>query len=154
MSAGAFLLPGFPQAAPLAGLGGGLLIGLAAAVLLLGAGRIAGVSGLAAQAFGLAPARLGRGAALAFILGLPAGAWLMAMLLGPPDARFMAPGAIALAGLLVGIGTRLGSGCTSGHGVCGLSRLAPRSLVATASFLVAGMATVAAMNALGVGFPG
>jgi len=143
-------LPGFPDAAPLAGLGGGILIGLAAALMLLGAGRIAGVSGIAARAFAIGEGAMPRGAAMAFLIGLPLGALLVMLATGAPAPQFASPLLLAVAGLIVGIGTRLGSGCTSGHGVCGMSRLSQRSLVATATFMVTGFVTVAAMNALGV----
>ncbi len=72
------------------------------------------------------------------------------MLQGGIEARFASAPVLIVAGLLVGIGTRLGSGCTSGHGVCGVSRLSARSIVATLTFMAAGIATVAAMNALGM----
>lgn len=147
MSLLATTLPGFPGAAPVAGLAGGVLIGLAAALMLLGAGRIAGVSGIAARAFGIASSSMPRMGAWAFIIGLPLGALIVARLTGGAEASFAAPLQLAIAGLIVGIGTRLGSGCTSGHGVCGMSRLSQRSLVATATFMVTGVATVAIMNA-------
>ena len=137
---------------PLKGLLGGLMIGSAAAIMLLGVGRIAGVSGLAARAVGLADGAP-RTLAWAFVLGLPLGALVVAGMAGPIVARI--PSSLPLllaAGLLVGVGTRLGSGCTSGHGVCGLSRLSARSLAATATFIGAGMATVATVNALGGGW--
>lgn len=143
-------LPGFPDAAPLAGLAGGVLIGLAAALMLLGAGRIAGVSGIAARATGISDGGLPRSAAWLFLLGLPLGAFAVAMIAGPTEPRFASPMVLVIAGLIVGIGTRLGSGCTSGHGVCGMSRLSPRSLVATATFIATGVATVAVMNAFGL----
>jgi hypothetical protein len=143
-------LPGFPDAAPLAGLAGGVLIGLAAAMMLLGAGRIAGVSGIAARAFALTESSLPRAGAWAFVIGLPLGALLVISLIAAPVPSFAAPLTLAIAGLIVGVGTRLGSGCTSGHGVCGMSRLSQRSLVATATFMMTGFATVAAMNALGL----
>lgn len=143
-------LPGFPDAAPLAGLAGGAMIGLAAAIMLLGAGRIAGVSGIAARAFGLADSSMPRTAAWAFVIGLPLGALVATSLTEGPAPSFAAPVTLAIAGLVVGIGTRLGSGCTSGHGVCGMSRLSQRSLVAVATFMATGFATVAAMNALGL----
>ncbi|AWN55228.1 YeeE/YedE thiosulfate transporter family protein [Methylobacterium sp. 17Sr1-1] len=127
---------------------GGLLIGLSAALFLLLDGRIAGISGLVA---GLArPA--GEGAAgeswrtgLAFLAGLVLGPPVFALAAGGwPAMRIEASlPVLALAGLLVGFGTRLGSGCTSGHGVCGLARLSPRSAVAVAVFLASGMLTVA-----------
>lgn len=143
-------LPGFPDAAPLAGLAGGVLIGLAAALMLLGAGRIAGVSGIAARAFGMTESSLPRAQALAFLIGLPLGALVIGALTGASAPSFAGPVPLILAGLLVGIGTRLGSGCTSGHGVCGMSRLSQRSLVAVVTFMATGFATVAAMNALGI----
>ena len=143
-------LPGFPDAAPLAGLAGGAMIGLAAAIMLLGAGRIAGVSGIAARAFGLVDSSMPRTAAWAFVIGLPLGALVANSLTEGPAPSFAAPATLAIAGLVVGIGTRLGSGCTSGHGVCGMSRLSQRSLVAVATFMATGFATVAAMNALGL----
>ncbi|WP_284126114.1 YeeE/YedE family protein [Parerythrobacter aestuarii] len=139
--------PGYPDATPLAGLGGGILIGLAAAVMLLLAGRIAGVSGIASRAIGLGGGMPGI-QAWAFLLGLPAGAAIVALAQGGLDASFAGPIPLAIAGLVVGFGTRLGSGCTSGHGVCGMSRLSPRSIVATATFMTCGIATVAVMNAL------
>jgi uncharacterized protein len=142
-------LPGFPDAAPLAGLGGGVLIGAAAALMLLGAGRIAGVSGIAARAFGLASSSMPRSGAWAFLIGLPLGALVVARLTGAAAPNFAGPVTLVIAGLIVGIGTRLGSGCTSGHGVCGMSRFSQRSLVATATFMATGFATMAAMNALG-----
>ena len=142
-------LPGFPDAAPLAGLGGGVLIGLAAALMLLGAGRIAGVSGIAARAAGLSDGGMGRAPAWMFVLGLPIGALVVMALSGGLPASFAGPVPLIIAGLLVGVGTRLGSGCTSGHGVCGVSRLSQRSLVATVTFMAAGIATVAVMNAAG-----
>ncbi|MCP9221627.1 YeeE/YedE family protein [Erythrobacter sp. LQ02-29] len=141
-------LLGFPDAAPLAGLVGGVLIGLAAALMLLGNGRIAGVSGIAARAAGLGGSGRGRSEAWLFILGLPLGALIGGWATGGLPSHFPAPLPLAIAGLIVGVGTRLGSGCTSGHGVCGMSRLAPRSLVATAIFMATGIATVATMNAL------
>lgn len=143
-------LPGFPDAAPLAGLAGGMLIGLAAALMLLGAGRIAGVSGIAARAFGIADSSMRRTGAWAFLIGLPLGALIATLATDAARPQFASPLLLVVAGLLVGIGTRLGSGCTSGHGVCGLSRLSQRSLIATATFMATGFATVAAMNALGM----
>ena len=124
---------------PWASLAGGMLIGAAAALLVLLCGRIAGISGIVGGL--LAPRRGDVAWRLAFIAGL----------LVAPLATFfysMSPrieaglGTLAAAGLLVGLGTRYGSGCTSGHGVCGLSRLSPRSLVATGVFMAAGIATV------------
>ena len=140
------------NAMPIQGLIGGLMIGTASAVMLLALGRIAGVSGLAARAVGITIDGAPRSLAIAFVVGLPLGALLVATLLGPVQAHFeQGIPALVIGGLLVGFGTRLGSGCTSGHGVCGLSRLSTRSLVATATFMLAGFATVAAMNAMGLG---
>ena len=136
---------------PLWALGGGLLIGSAAALLLLLTGRIAGVSGLAARASGIASSGPAWSYAIAFVVGLPAGAWLIAMFVRTPDIEIT--GSIPLlitAGLLVGFGTRLGNGCTSGHGVCGIARLSPRSIAATVTFMAAGFLTVfAARHAIG-----
>ncbi|MCC4233375.1 YeeE/YedE family protein [Sphingobium soli] len=143
------MIPGFPDAQPIAGLIGGLMIGLAAAIMLLGLGRIAGVSGLTARATGLADSGAPRSVAAAFIIGLPLGALLVAWLWDGVPASFPAPGLLIVAGLVVGFGTRLGSGCTSGHGVCGLSRLSRRSIVATALFMGSGFATVALMRLAG-----
>jgi hypothetical protein len=115
---------------------GGVLIGLAAGVLMLGAGRVAGVSGLLASALG------GERDAWAFLLALPVGAAVAVWLLGgPPVAMGAGPGRLVLAGLLVGLGARLANGCTSGHGVCGSARLSPRSVAATVVFMAVGMAT-------------
>ncbi|MBA3864438.1 MAG: hypothetical protein CVT87_04625 [Alphaproteobacteria bacterium HGW-Alphaproteobacteria-9] len=140
-------LPGFPDAAPVAGLAGGVLIGLAAALMLLGAGRIAGVSGIAARAFGIGAGSMPRRGAWAFLIGLPLGALIVMSMTGAAEPSFAGPVPLIIAGLIVGIGTRLGGGCTSGHGVCGMSRLSQRSLVATATFIATGIATVAIMNA-------
>lgn len=132
------------------GLMGGVLIGLAAALMLLGTGRIAGVSGLAARATGLSDSGAPRSLAMAFIVGLPLGALLVALAGKGVVARFpMSTTTLLIAGLLVGIGTRLGSGCTSGHGVCGLSRLSKRSIVATVTFMASGVISVAIANAWG-----
>lgn len=128
------------------GLLGGLMIGGAAALMLLGLGRIAGVSGLFARVAGLADAGPPPVLALAFIAGLPLGAWLMAQALGGVRLSFPGMAPLVMAGLLVGFGTRLGAGCTSGHGVCGMSRLSRRSILATAIFMASGVATVAFMR--------
>lgn len=143
-------LTGFPNAIPVEGFTGGLMIGLAAAVMLLGLGRIAGVSGLAARATGLATSGAPRVVAIAFIVGLPLGAWLIEHGVHPVAATFPAsPVTLIIGGLCVGYGTRLGSGCTSGHGVCGMSRLSKRSLAATALFMASGFATVGLLRAAG-----
>ena len=129
---------------PWASLGGGLVLGLAAAMFILLNGRILGISGILG---GLLLPRLGDiGWRISFLLGMAAAptvfAWLTpADFLAAPriDAGYAL---IVAAGLLVGLGTRYGSGCTSGHGVCGLSRLSPRSLAATLTFMGAGFAIV------------
>ncbi len=145
------MLSAFPYAMPVEGLIGGLMIGVAAALMLLGLGRIAGVSGLAARATGIADSGAPRGIAAAFVIGLPLGAFILSAITGGIVTRFP-PSVLPLliGGLLVGYGTRLGSGCTSGHGVCGMSRLSPRSLVATAIFMASGFVTVALMRAGGL----
>ncbi|MFE1599029.1 YeeE/YedE family protein [Methylobacterium sp. ID0610] len=130
-------------------LAGGLLIGLSVTMFLLVNGRIAGISGLVA---GLAAERGERRLAnAAFVAGLMLGPPLFAGITGAwPVMRIEASlPLLAAAGLLVGFGTRLGSGCTSGHGVAGLSRLSPRSIAAVLTFLASGMATVALMRGLG-----
>ena len=139
----------FPHAQPGAGLIGGVMIGLAAAIMLLGLGRIAGVSGLAARATGIAGSGAPHGIAIAFILSLPLGASIVAGVMDWKPATYPAPLMLVAAGLIVGFGTRLGSGCTSGHGVCGLSRLSRRSMVATGLFMSSGFATVAVMRLAG-----
>lgn len=144
------MIPAFPNAMPVEGFIGGLLIGLAAAIMLLGLGRIAGVSGLAARATGIADTGAPRNVAIAFVLGLPLGAFLIANALGEVQVSFPASiWPLIIGGLLVGYGTRLGSGCTSGHGVCGLSRLSPRSMVATGMFMASGFVTVGLLRAGG-----
>lgn len=135
---------------PFAALAGGLLIGLAAAMFALFNGRIAGISGVLGGL--LRPVRGDIAWRVAFVAGL-VGAPLLYSLVGtlPHPEIDASGGALLLAGLLVGVGTRYGSGCTSGHGVCGLSRMSPRSLVATASFMATGFATVfLARHVLGV----
>jgi uncharacterized membrane protein YedE/YeeE len=136
----------FANAQPIHGLIGGLLIGLAAALMLLGVGRIAGVSGIAARATRLGGGDMAMRSAWMFLVGLPLGAMAVALLLGAPKVEFVSWPALIAAGLLVGFGTRLGSGCTSGHGVCGVSRLSGRSVVATITFMLAGIATVGLSN--------
>jgi uncharacterized membrane protein YedE/YeeE len=136
----------FANAQPIQGLIGGLLIGLAAALMLLGVGRIAGVSGIAARATRLGGGDMAMRSAWMFLVGLPLGAMAVALLLGAPKVEFVSWPALIAAGLLVGFGTRLGSGCTSGHGVCGVSRLSGRSVVATITFMLAGIATVGLSN--------
>ena len=121
---------------------GGLLIGAGALSLMLFSGRIAGISGIFADA--LDPQRTGRAWRIAFIIGLVAAPLLVAMTGWGVPAPDMPGWAVVIAGgLLVGFGTRLGSGCTSGHGVCGIARLSPRSLAATATFMVTAAIVVA-----------
>lgn len=126
---------------PWTSLAGGMLIGIAAAMLVLLNGRIAGISGIVGRL--LAPRRGEIAWRLAFVAGLFAAPLAMTLFGQTPMPRIDASfGLLVAAGLLVGIGTSYGSGCTSGHGVCGLSRLSPRSLVATIAFMLAGVATV------------
>ena len=143
------MIPAFPHAQPIEGLIGGLMIGIAAAIMLLGLGRIAGVSGLVARATGLADSGAPRSIAAAFMIGLPLGALILSLLSGAVPARFPALGLLLIAGLIVGFGTRMGSGCTSGHGVCGASRLSLRSVLATGLFMASGFITVAALRLAG-----
>ncbi len=126
---------------PLASLAGGLLIGVAAALFVLGNGRVAGISGIVG---GLINAVRGeRVWRIAFIAGIVAAPWLWRLAAPLPAPVIEASSAtLIVAGLLVGVGTRYASGCTSGHGVCGLSRGSPRSLVATGAFMAAGFVTV------------
>jgi len=126
---------------PWASLAGGILIGLATALLLLANGRVAGISGILGGL--LRPSRGDIAWRVAFILGLFVAplVWLT-MRAMPPAQIDHSPALLAVGGLLVGIGTRFGSGCTSGHGVCGIARLSPRSLLATACFMTAGFVTV------------
>lgn len=130
------------QFTPFAALSGGALIGLAAALFFLAHGRVCGISGL----FG---GLLRRGAdvpwlRLAFVGGLLVGGLLLRFVYPAAFASSWSPSVMlaAVAGLLVGFGTQLGNGCTSGHGVCGISRLSLRSLVATGTFMLTGFATV------------
>ncbi len=144
-------MPGFPQAIPLHGLIGGLMIGCAAALMLLANGRVAGCSGLFARAAGLAASGAPRAIALAFTLGLPLGASLVGATMAIEAHVPASPALLAIAGVIVGFGTRLGSGCTSGHGVVGMARLSPRSLAATAVFMASGIATVTILRVTGAG---
>ena len=126
---------------PWAALAGGVLLGLASALFVLLNGRILGISGIVG---GLLRPRAGdMGWRLAFLLGMLVAPGLYWLVVGPTQQRIDATwGMVVIAGLLVGVGTRYGSGCTSGHGVCGLSRMSPRSLVATLAFMGAGFVTV------------
>ena len=132
---------------PLAGLAGGILIGLSAILLMGGLGRVAGVSGIFGALLG--PWRPDNAWRALFILGLLAGTILTA-LLGGFDSNSMAfpgnPMTTVVGGLLVGLGTTLGAGCTSGHGICGIARLSMRSIVSTAVFMFFAVATVYLMR--------
>ncbi len=135
---------------PWASLAGGILLGLASALFILVNGRILGISGILGGLLTLKPSEAGW--RVAFMLGMLAAPATLSWV-APPDLlsapRIDASYAlVVIAGSLVGFGTRLGSGCTSGHGVCGLSRLSPRSLVATSSFMAAGFAMVYVMRHL------
>ena len=126
---------------PWPALAGGALIGLAAALLLLLNGRVAGISGVLGGL--LKPAKGDIAWRAAFVLGLVGAPLAYLLFARLPVSRIDAEyAALIAAGLLVGVGTRYGSGCTSGHGVCGLARLSPRSLAATACFMASGFATV------------
>jgi len=130
------------QFTPIASLIGGMMIGLSAVLMLLLEGRIAGISGIASRLFPPYSDRAFAGR-LAFIAGLVAAPLLMAAA-GMPVVQTVSNNALlmAAAGILVGFGSVWGSGCTSGHGVCGLARLSPRSLVATGVFMATGFLTV------------
>jgi uncharacterized membrane protein YedE/YeeE len=126
---------------PGSALAGGVLIGLAAGLFVLADGRIAGISGLLGSLL-RSPRRWVPEKAL-FVLGLVAAPLLWGPWAGLPQIEIAAGWPLlALAGLLVGLGSRYGAGCTSGHGVCGLARLSPRSLVATVCFMTTGFVTV------------
>ena len=126
---------------PLTAIAGGAVIGLAAGTLVLLNGRIAGISGIAGGLFAAATGDIGW--RLAFLVGLMAAPLVFQLVTQLPPVQIEAgTGTLIVAGLMVGLGTRYGSGCTSGHGVCGISRLSARSLVATAVFMAAGFATV------------
>ena len=126
---------------PWAALAGGILLGLASAIFILVNGRILGISGIVG---GLLRPKAGDALwRIAFVLGMLTAPVLYLLVVGPVPATIDAGwGSVVLAGLMVGVGTRYGSGCTSGHGVCGLSRLSLRSLAATLAFMGAGFATV------------
>ena len=132
---------------PWASLAGGILLGLASAMFILINGRILGISGIIGGL--LRPISGDLGWRLAFVLGMLVAPLLYLLMTGPVAVRIDASWAtLVVAGLLVGVGTRFGSGCTSGHGICGLSRLSPRSLVATLAFMGAGFVTVYLMRHL------
>ena len=133
---------------PVASLCGGILIGLSASLLLLCDGKIAGISGIVGGL--LSPTQNDTAWRVLFVVGLLTGGLLFS-LFSPQVFTFSiarSTGALILAGLLVGFGTRLGNGCTSGHGVCGMSRFSLRSIVATVTFMVTGIVTVYIINDL------
>ena len=131
-------------------LAGGVLIGVAAAMFALLNGRIAGISGVLGGL--LKPVRGDVAWRASFVLGLIAAPLAYRLFTALPEIQIEADSAtLVAAGLMVGVGTRYGSGCTSGHGVCGLSRRSPRSLVSTATFMLAGFLTVYVLRHL-VGF--
>lgn len=126
---------------PWSSLAGGALIGLAASLFVVGNGRIAGISGLIGSL--LQRNREGASEKALFILGLLVAPLLWGLFKALPPIEFQSGwSGLVLAGVLVGLGTRYGSGCTSGHGVCGISRLSPRSMLATACFMLSGFFTV------------
>jgi uncharacterized membrane protein YedE/YeeE len=135
---------------PVSALSGGVLIGLAAVWLLAANGRIAGVSGILHGLVGPMSSQSAgdRAWRAAFVAGLVAAGFIWHALLGGFPARELGLGWVAAAGLLVGFGTRIGGGCTSGHGVCGLGRFSLRSLVAVVVFMAAGMAATFVMRHL------
>ncbi len=129
------------QFTPWSALGGGVMIGLAAVLLALTLGRVAGISGILGGLIRPTPGDIGWRAA--FVLGLLLAPWAWRLWAPLPSSQVSAsPFTLVMAGLLVGLGTRYGSGCTSGHGVCGLSRGSLRSLIATLSFMGVGFLTV------------
>jgi uncharacterized membrane protein YedE/YeeE len=132
---------------PIASTLGGMIIGLAAALMLAGNGRIAGISGIIG---GFLEGNEGRHWRGTFLLGMALGGLglLLWYPLSMPGAAVESLPVVIIAGLLVGFGTRMGGGCTSGHGVCGISRLSTRSLTATAMFMGAAMLTVAVVRHL------
>lgn len=128
---------------PLASLLGGILIGVSAVVLLFLNGRIAGISGITAGLLSFSGQSPDRGWRIAFVIGLVAAPLTLMLINGNrPDIAFVVPlPLMLLAGVLVGFGTVLGNGCTSGHGICGIARLSSRSIIATAAFMMTGIAT-------------
>ena len=126
---------------------GGVLAGIASALFILNNGRIAGISGILGGL--LSPRKDDIIWRIAFLLGLIAAPTVTLLFMPAPEVTIEAETAtLLIAGILVGVGTRYGSGCTSGHGICGLSRLSPRSLIATLTFMAAGVAIVFVMRHL------
>lgn len=138
---------------PLPALAGGLLIGGAATGLMLFNGRVAGISGIAKGLLAACPTPRERFWRVAFLVGLVLGGAGMVWVLPQATAASLSlnPLQMAVGGLLVGVGTAMGSGCTSGHGVCGLGRRSSRSLSAVLAFMGAGFATLFIMTQLGIG---
>ena len=136
---------------PLSSLVGGLMIGLSTALFILANGRIAGISGIVGGL--LRPSPGDTFWRLAFVTGLAVAPTLYRLFAPLPESHVDASWSlIAVAGVLVGVGTRYGSGCTSGHGICGISRMAPRSIVATLIFMTAGFAAVFVVRHLLAGY--
>lgn len=124
---------------PWSALIGGIMIGLAASILIVGIGKIMGMSGILKSSLVSLPRFSWQ---LMFVIGMAITTWLYSLLIGFPELEMGQPlWKIIAAGLLVGFGTRLGSGCTSGHGICGISRLSGRSITATVLFLFSGIVT-------------
>lgn len=133
----------------LAGLAGGLLIGLAGAIFLLSSGRIAGISGLLGGMLDRAARRYENAV---FLVGMVIAPLVLMVLIGPVTISVTHDPALLIgAGLIVGAGTRIGNGCTSGHGVCGLSRLSGRSLAATTTFMAVAVAVATLLRPLVAG---
>ncbi|MCA9679541.1 MAG: YeeE/YedE family protein [Myxococcales bacterium] len=138
------------QSSYLLSLAGGAMIGAAASLLLLGNGRVAGISGIVGAL--LQRDTTDRDWRLAFVAGLiVAGVVAAVAMPGRLGGSVVSLPVVAIAGVVVGVGTRLGSGCTSGHGVCGISRLSMRSMIATGTFMATGAVTVALVGHLGGG---
>lgn len=130
---------------PLSAAGGGVIIGLAVTILILFNGRIAGISGILSGI--LQPKQADTGWKLAFLVGILIAPLIFSNLFFVPSIDIVASiPVLIIAGLLVGYGTRLGSGCTSGHGICGMARLSKRSFVSVAVFMLTAFATVAIIN--------
>ncbi|MDA0110305.1 hypothetical protein C9980_18955 [Vibrio mediterranei] len=129
---------------PWASLFGGMLLGVSAILLLHFNGKIAGISGIVGRLF--EPKTIDKNWRLLFVIGMIAGGVLSAKALNAPIAEMVVPDyLIVIAGLLVGIGTKIGNGCTSGHGICGMGRLSKRSIVATMTFMGSAMITAYVM---------
>lgn len=136
---------------PLPALYGGLLIGLASAILLLGNGRIFGISGIIGGI--LSPKSGETFWRILMVIGLIIGAWAASTILGTPRmVETREPIWLVIGGFFMGFGSRLGSGCTSGHGVCGISRFSVRSILATLTFMGTGIITVFVMNLFGISY--